>query len=492
MPAHRSLLPRPGRVLAVAGVLVAGAVGLVALAIAVGWLDTGPDPAAPPGPHPAMSPAQLMWRLLIAVGVVCALATAFGRLARRVGQPPVVGEIVAGLVIGPSAVGTLAPGLFHAILPPAVLPNLNLLAQAGLAVFMFTVGAGFDHERLGRDRVGIAGASLAVMAVPFALGVLAAIPLYPELAGASVHKLPFAIFMGTALSITAFPVLARIVEDSGLIGTRLGMLAMLCAAVADVLAWCALAIVLAMIRSEGPGSALIALTLTVLVGVASLFLLRPLLRWLVARFAARLPMPILVLLVVGLILGLAAATDRIGVHAIFGGFLAGLVLPKDSIPVRQVAEQIGSLNRALLVPVFFASIGLLTNVLASVSQPVVLAGGAMLLVAAVTGKFLGATPVARAGGLPIRSAIGLGALMNARGITEIVVLSAGLAAGIISSSAFTVMVLMALITTMMAAPLLRLLGPSLRVPGRIEEPDTIRTPAVTRETSFRDRSATPR
>jgi Kef-type K+ transport system membrane component KefB len=492
MATHRSLLPTPGRGLAVAGVLVAGAVGLVALAIAAGWLDTGPDPSATPATHPAMSPAQLMWRLLIAVGVVCALATAFGRLARRVGQPPVVGEIIAGLVLGPSVVGTLAPGVFHAILPPAVLPNLTLLAQAGLAVFMFTVGAGFDHERLGRDRVGIAGTSLAVMAVPFALGVLAAIPLYPELAGASVHKLPFAIFMGTALSITAFPVLARIVEDSGLIGTRLGTLAMLCAAVADVLAWCALAVVLAMIRSEGPGSAFAALSLTVLVGVASLLLLRPLLRWLAARFAARLPVPILVLLVVGLILGLAAATDRIGVHAIFGGFLAGLVLPKDSIPVRQVAEQIGGLNRALLVPVFFASIGLLTNVSASVSQPVVLAGGALLLVAAVTGKFLGATPVARAGGLPIRSAIGLGALMNARGITEIVVLSAGLGAGIISSSAFTVMVLMALITTMMAAPLLRLLGPSLREPRRIEEPDTIGAPAVTRETSFRDRSTTPR
>jgi Kef-type K+ transport system membrane component KefB len=487
---HRSLLPTPGRGLLVAGVLVAGAVGLVTLAVAAGWLQTGTDPAAAPAPHAATSPAQLMWRLLIAVAVVCALATAFGRLARRIGQPPVVGEIVAGLVLGPSVVGTLAPGVFQAILPAAVLPNLNLLAQAGLAVFMFTVGAGFDHERLGRDRAGIAGTSLAVMAVPFAFGVLVAVPLYPELAGASVHKLPFAIFMGTALSITAFPVLARIVQDCGLVGTRLGTLAMLCAAIADVLAWCALAIVLAMIRSEGPGSAFVALTLTVLVGAGSLFVLRPLLRRLAARYAAAVPMPILVLLVVGLILGLAAATDRIGVHAIFGGFLAGLVLPKDSIPVRQVAEQIGGLNRALLVPVFFASIGLLTDVSASVSQPAVLAGGALLLVAAVAGKFLGATPVARAGGLPVRSAIGLGALMNARGITEIVVLSAGLGAGIISPSAFTVMVLMALITTMMAAPLLRVLGPSLREPRRIEDPNTIRTPAVTRETSFRDRSAT--
>ena len=496
---HSSLLPTPSRGVVVAGVLTACAAGLVVLAIATGWLDTGPDGAAATPAHTALSPAQLMWRLLIAVVVVCALATAFGRLARLIGQPPVVGEIVAGLVLGPSVLGSLAPGLFHAILPAAILPDFNLIAQAALAVFMFTVGAGFDHDRLGRDRAGIAATSLAVMAVPFAFGVLTAVPLYPELAGGSIHKLPFAIFIGTALSITAFPVLARIVQDTGLEGTRLGTLAMLCAAVADVLAWCILAVVLAMIRSEGPGSAVVALTATVLLGAGSLLLLKPVLRLLADRWAAAVPTPLLVLLVGVLILGMAAATDRIGVHAIFGGFLAGLVLPKDVLPLREVADQIGGLNRVLLVPVFFASIGLLTDVSASVSQPKALAGGALLLVAAVAGKFLGATPVARASGLPIRSAIGLGALMNARGITEIVVLSAGLSAGIINQSSFTVMVLMALITTMMAAPLLRVLGPELRAPRRIEpadeavpEPDTIGTPSVTPVTSIRDGSTTTR
>ena len=498
-PTESSLLPTSRRGVIVAGVLTACAAGLVALVIATGWLDTGPDAAAPAAAHAALSPAQLMWRLLVAIVVVCALATAFGRLARMIGQPPVVGEIVAGLVLGPSVIGSLAPGLFHALLPAAILPNFNLIAQAALAVFMFTVGAGFDHERLGRDRAGIAATSLAVMAVPFALGVLAAVPLYPELAGEAIHKLPFAIFIGTALSITAFPVLARIVQDTGLQGTRLGTLAMLCAAVADVLAWCILAVVLAMIRSEGPGSAVVALTLTVLLGAGALLVLKPVLRWLADRWAASVPTPLLVLLVGVLILGMAAATDRIGVHAIFGGFLAGLVLPKDRLAVRAVAEQIGGLNRVLLVPVFFASIGLLTDVSASVSQPGILAGGALLLVAAVVGKFLGATPVARAGGLPIRSAIGLGALMNARGITEIVVLSAGLTAGIINQSSFTVMVLMALITTMMAAPLLRVLGPELRTPRRIDPgeddvpgPNTIGTPSVTRGTSIRDGSATTR
>jgi Kef-type K+ transport system membrane component KefB len=385
----------------------------------------------------------------------------------------VVGEIVAGLLLGPSVIGSAAPWLFEAVLPAEVRPNLGLLAQAGLAVFMFTIGSDFGSDRIGRDRGAIAAASFAIMTVPFALGLLVALPLYSTLAGPDVHRLPFAVFIGTALSITAFPVLARIVEDCGLHGTRLGSLAMLCAAVADVLAWCALAVTMALIRSAGVGDALLALGLTIVLGAAAVFVLRPLLQRLAHRYAAEVPTPILVLLVLGLILGLAAATDHIGVHAIFGGFLAGLVLPKNSLPVTGVAEQIGGLNRALLVPVFFASIGLQTDITAAVSQPAVLGAGAVLLVVAVVGKLAGSVPVARAGGLPGRSAAGLGVLMNARGITEIVVLSAGLGVGIINRSAFTVLVVMALVTTTTAAPLLRRLGPSLRdhaVPDAV--PDT--------------------
>ncbi|WP_327635404.1 cation:proton antiporter [Kribbella sp. NBC_00482] len=454
-----SLIPKPGRALAVAIVLVAGAVALAAVCFAAGWLRPEHTAAASVPPAAGPTSAQLMWRLLLAIAAVCALATLFGRLARLVGQPAVVGEIIAGLVLGPSVIGSLTPWLYNAVLPAEVRPNLGLLAQAGLTVFMFAVGS--DFGRIGRERGAIAATSLAIMAVPFALGLLAAIPLYSTLAGPTVDRLPFAVFIGTALSITAFPVLARIVQDCGLQDTRLGSLAMLCAAAADVLAWCALAITMAMIRSTGPGDALLALGLTVLLGAVSLLVLRPLLLRLSLRYAASVPTPILVLLVLALILGLAAATDQIGVHAIFGGFLAGLVLPKDSLPVTAVAQQIGGLNRTLLVPVFFASIGLQTDVSAAVSQPQVLAAGALLLVVAVIGKLAGAVPVALAGGLPARSAAGLGVLMNARGITEIVVLSAGLGVGIINHSAFTVMVMMALVTTMMAAPLLRLLGPSL-------------------------------
>jgi Kef-type K+ transport system membrane component KefB len=470
---EQRLMPAPTRGVIVGASLTAGAVVLLGAAYATGRLGTIHAAA-----HHAtdvagtQSPVQLMWRLLVAVAVIGTLATTCGALAGRIGQPPVVGEIVAGLILGPSVVGSLTPGLFHAILPPQVLPNLNLLAQAGLAIFMFTVGADFDQGVLRRQRKIIAAASLSMMAVPFALGVLAAIPLYALFAGRSVGPVPFAVFVGTALSVTAFPVLARIVQDSGLRGTRLGSLAMVCAAVADVLAWCALAVVLAMIRAQGTAAVLRALALTVALCAVCLLLLRPLVRALATRYAdAAVPDPTRVLMVLVLILGLAAATDRIGIHAIFGGFLAGLVLPTGTRLLSRVSGQIGALNRALLVPVFFASIGLQTDVRLAVTQPLVLAGGALLLLTAIAGKFCSAVPVAWAGGMPARQALGLGVLMNARGITEIVVLSTGLSAGVINRSAFTVLVVMALVTTVMAAPALRLLGLSRHAPAGPRAPD---------------------
>jgi Kef-type K+ transport system membrane component KefB len=274
------------------------------------------------------------------------------------------------------------------------------------------------------------------------------------------------VFIGTALSVTAFPVLARIVQDSGLRGTRLGALAMLCAAVVDVLAWSALAVVLAMVRAEGSGTALRALALTVALSAVCLLGVRPMLRAVATRWAgASVPGSVRLLLVLALIIGLAAATDRIGVHAIFGGFLAGMTLRRGNPLLGKVAEQVGTANRAVLVPVFFASIGMQINVQLAIIHPVVLTGGAMLLLAAIVGKFGSAVPVGWAGDLPLRSALGLGVLMNARGITEIVVLSTGLAIGVINPGACAVLVVMALLTTVMVTPALRMLGLS-RSAGR--------------------------
>jgi len=458
--AEQRLLPAPARGIVVATALTAVVVTLLAVAFATGWLAPAHAAAhASAAAKPAPSPVQLLWRLLLAVAVIAVLARICGVLARRVGQPAVIGEIVAGLILGPTVLSTLAPGVIHVLLPAAVLPDLSLLAQAGLVIFMFSVGLEADRGMLRLHAKVIGAASQAMMVVPFALGVVVAIPLYATFAGPTAGVVPYAIFVGTALSVTAFPVLARIVQESGLRDTRLGSMAMLCAAVCDVLSWCALAVVLAMTKAQGPWAAIRALVLTAALCAVLLLVVRPLLVALTGRYAG-VPVPgsVRLVLVVGLIFGLAAVTDKIGVHDIFGGFLAGLVLPRGTVLLRPVTGQLGALNRALLLPVFFVSIGLQVNMWYAVARPAVLIGGAVLLLAAIVGKFGGTAVVASAGGMPRKSALGLGALMNARGVTDIVVISAGLSAGVIDSNAFTVLVMMALITTAMAGPALRWLG----------------------------------
>jgi Kef-type K+ transport system membrane component KefB len=400
-----------------------------------------------------------MWRLFLAVASIAILARICGELARRVGQPYVLGEIVAGLILGPTAFSTVAPGISHALFPAAVQPILNMIAQAGLVIFMFSVGLETDRDMLRRHGKVLAAASQAMMAVPFALGAVVAIPLYSTFAGHTTGIVPYAIFVGTALSVTAFPVLARIVQESGLSDTRLGSMALLCAAICDVLAWCALAVALAISNAQAPLAVLRTLGLTAALCTV-LVLVRPLITVLTKRYADRgaAPGPVLLVLVVGLVFGLAAITDKIGIHDVFGGFLAGLALPRDTRLFRPVTEQLSTFNRALLLPVFFVSIGLQINLWHAVAQPPVVIGGVVLLVVAVAGKLGGTAVVASATGMPRRCALGLGALMNARGVTDIVVISVGLSAGVINGNGFTILVMMALITTAMAAPALRRLG----------------------------------
>ncbi|GAA0706781.1 cation:proton antiporter [Dactylosporangium roseum] len=457
------LMRRPGRVVAAAAVLSVAAVAAIVLILR----QVGGPSQAGGGPHPG---TPLYLRVFAAVLVIGAVAAAGGLLARKCRQPAVVGEIAAGLLLGPSVLGRLLPGVSAALLPKDVRGVLDLIAQASLILFMFAVGAAFDAGALRRQGAAVGMLSQATMLVPFALGLLIVPLLYPSLAGEGVGTVAFAIFIGTAISITAFPVLARIVEDTGLARTPLGNLAMVCAGINDVLAWCALAAVMAVISAGSPLGVLVTVPLVAAVTAVLLLVVRPLLQ----RAANRLEgveasAALRVTVVLCLVFALAGLTDRLGVHPILGAFLAGVILPRDARFLAGVPDRLGTLNRALLLPIFFASVGLSVNIGGIAGEPSLLLLGALILLVAVGGKLVTAAACARAGGLPWRASVGLGVLLNARGITEIVVLRTGLDIGVINTTAFTLLVVMALVTTAMAAPLLRRLGVS-------QKPDMVPNP----------------
>ena len=450
---HLARPRRAGVLAAVFVVLALGAIFGLATVVGVGPATSGSTAPAHPGP------VQTIWRILIALAVILLLAQFFGALAARLSQPKVVGEIVTGLVLGPSVLGALSPSAVEWLLPPDVLQHVTLLGTLGLCLFMFNVGAEFDHTDLKRQAGGVLPVAAALMLVPLAAGSLVAYPWSSLLSGPTTSTLAYVLFVGTAMSVTAFPLLARIVTETGLTGTRLGSLAMLCAALSDVLAWCALALTMALAHAGGLMGALPPVLLTVLLTVAVLGVARPALARLVAAAAHRSPLVALTLAgILALIFGLAAVTELLGVHAIFGAFLAGLVLPRDRVHVSDIPERLDSLNRALLLPVYFTVMGMQVDVRLLTSDAALLGVGAVLFLVAVLTKLGTAVLIGFTGGLSLREAAGFGVLMNTRGVTEIVVLGAGLAAGIITSSAFTVLVLMAIVTTVAAVPLLSWLG----------------------------------
>lgn len=409
-----------------------------------------------------MTSAELARHLLLATAVIVLAAYFGGRLARRLGQPPVLGEIVAGIVLGPSILGAVWPAATATLFPADLLPLLKVMADVGLVLFMFLVGLELDHDHLrGQGHRAIVVSHTSII-LPFALGFGLGWWLHPRVGGTS-STLAFALFIGAAMSVTAFPVLARILQETGLDRTRVGAMTLACAAVDDVTAWCVLAVVLAVAQGTGVGSAVVTIVLAAGFALAMWIGVRPLL--------ARLP-EVPVPLAIGLALAGAWATDAIGIHAIFGAFLAGVIMPRNPgdrlVLVHKLEVAVGS----LLLPVFFMLVGLSTRLGLVDTAELWLITLAVLAVA-VLGKLGGATLAARAVGEGWRDSLTIGVLMNTRGLTEIVILSVGLERGIIDDTMFTVMVIMALVTTFSAVPVLRRIQPLTvgratrsRAPGR--------------------------
>ncbi len=414
---------------------------------------------APPGPAtghvaaPLPRTPDVLLHVLLALAAILVAARALGAVFGRLRQPPVIGEVVAGILLGPSLLGHLWPAGFAFLMPPSIAPFLQVIAQVGVILYMFVVGLELDPSELRRHPQAAVLISHASIVVPFLSGAALALALYPAAAGPGVAFTPFALFLGVSMSVTAFPVLARILTDRRLQRTHLGVLALTCAAVDDVTAWCLLAFVTAVAAHRGDALPTVLLTaafiVVVLVGV------RPLLARLARRAdAAPDGTPAAVLTTVFVLLLLAAiATEWIGIHALFGAFLLGVALPHDSRLARDLTTRMHDVVVMLLLPAFFAYSGLRTQIGLLHGAGAWLTCGAIVLVACV-GKFGGSALAARQAGLPWRTAAAIGTLMNTRGLVELIVLNVGLDLGVIGPPLFTMLVIMALVTTFATSPVL--------------------------------------
>lgn len=395
--------------------------------------------------------------LLLQLIVILVTARACGWLLRYLGQPSVVGEMAAGMLLGPVVMGALFPSLHAQIFDKSSLAGLSALSTVGLVMFMFIVGLELRAHKGVREQLRSAGAvGVLSVVVPIVLGLAISPVLHPTLAPAGVGFWPFALFIAAALSITAFPVMARILKDQGLAHTPFGQLSLASAAVVDVFAWVLVALVLALVGAgDGyEGLARISIGVVVLVGVL-FWIVRPAFTWLLRRHApdGEPGLPVLAALMIGL-LTTALATEWLHLHAVFGAFLFGAALPRDDQLLDSLAKRIEPFSIVLLMPLFFALAGLGTTPSAFVGSGL----GAMLLVlgVATVGKIAGGAVGARIAGYPWRDSLATGALMNARGLMELIVMKIGLDAGLIGPELFTILLVMALVTTAMTTPLMTL------------------------------------
>ncbi len=445
--------PRPAIVTLVYAGLLVLAVGLFFVIRSFGeGLPAGSIVHAPLDKNPAAAHGHLS-EVLVSLVTIMVAARLCGTLFQSFGQPRVIGEVVAGIVLGPSVLGRLVPETTVILLPPSAMPVLGILAQLGVILYMFLVGLELNSGLLRSRAHTTIAISHASIVAPFLLGAVLALAAYTRYAPQGVEFTSFALFLGVAMAITAFPVLARILTDLGIERTELGVIALSCAAADDVTAWCLLAFVVGITRADLYGS-----VVTTMLSLGYIALMFAVVRPLLARIASvKTSKELTAWLLVGVIAS-ALATESIGIHAIFGAFLLGAIIPHDSDVASSFRHKLEDVVSILLLPAFFAITGARTQI-GLVSEPLDWVFCGVIIIVATLGKFGGTVAAARATGLDWRTSSSLGVLMNTRGLMELIVLNIGLDLGVISPTLFAMMVLMALATTIATTPILKWLAP---------------------------------
>ncbi|WP_268848639.1 cation:proton antiporter [Flavobacterium aestivum] len=412
--------------------------------------------------------------LLAQIIMIILVARFFGWVFKKIGQPSVIGEIIAGIALGPSLLGMYCPEFFHALFPANSLENLKFLSQIGLILFMFVIGMELDIKVLknrAKEAVVISHASIVI---PFALGIGLAYFVYNRFAPEGVKFLSFSLFMGIAMSITAFPVLARIVQERGMHKTKLGAIVITCAAADDITAWCLLAVVIAIVKAGTFVSSLYIISLALLYVLLMIFLVKPFLKRIGDLYGTKdsLSKPVVAIFFLTLIVS-SYATELVGIHALFGAFMMGSIMP-DVPKFRTVfIEKVEDVSVILLLPLFFVFTGLRTEI-GLLNDPYLWKVTGFIILVAVVGKFFGSALAAKFVGQNWRNSLIIGALMNTRGLMELIVLNIGLELKVLTTEVFTMMVIMALVTTFMTGPALDLINYIFKTNDRTDHEDEIK------------------
>jgi Kef-type K+ transport system membrane component KefB len=396
--------------------------------------------------------------LLAQIITIIFVARFFGWLFKKIGQPSVIGEIIAGIVLGPSLLGMYFPEFSAALFPVESLGNLKFLSQIGLILFMFVIGMELDLKVLKNKANEAVVISHASIVIPFALGIGLAYFVYNRFAPDGVKFLSFSLFMGIAMSITAFPVLARIVQERGIHKTKLGAIVITCAAADDITAWCILAVVIAIVKAGTFVSSLYIIGLALVYVLAMLFVVKPFLKRIGELYGSKdtIVKPVVAIFFLTLIIS-SYATEVIGIHALFGAFMTGAIMP-DAAKFRTIfIEKVEDVSLILLLPLFFVFTGLKTEI-GLINDPYLWKVTGFIILVAVVGKFLGSALAAKFVGQSWRDSFTIGALMNTRGLMELIVLNIGLELKVLTPEVFTMMVIMALVTTFMTGPALDLIN----------------------------------